>query len=70
MAFVGKNDASSPGIERGPGWLARWWRRHRALDELWHLTDPQLRDIGIERRDIDTLVYCHVNRFRPWSARF
>jgi len=36
--------------------LRRWSLRHGTLDELNRLSDAQLRDIGIERPDLDNAV--------------
>ena len=51
------------------GSLVSWWRGNQAVRQLAHLPDDQLRDIGLERRDIDTLVYRNLNPLRSWSAR-
>jgi uncharacterized protein YjiS (DUF1127 family) len=67
------NDESRPALPAARsffGQLVSWRQRSRAAAQLKDLPDAQLRDIGIERRDVDTLVYCHLNRFRSWSARF
>jgi uncharacterized protein YjiS (DUF1127 family) len=49
--------------------LVAWWQGNQAVRQLAHLPDAQLRDIGVERRDIDTLVYRNLTRLRSWSAR-
>jgi len=46
--------------------LVRWWQRGRAIDELKALPDAQLRDIGIERYDVEALINRELNRFRSW----
>ena len=51
------------------GQLVSWWQGSRAVQQLAHLPDAQLRDIGLERRDVDTLVYRNLNPVRSWSAR-
>jgi uncharacterized protein YjiS (DUF1127 family) len=63
-AAVIEDDTSSPSPDRWLGRLADWWRRHRGLDELRHLTNAQLRDIGIERRDLEALIEYDLSRFR------
>lgn len=51
-------------IIKGPKWIWRFikyvqtWRKHRAvIKELNMLSDLELRDIGINRADIDRLVW-------------
>jgi uncharacterized protein YjiS (DUF1127 family) len=36
--------------------LARLWRRRAAIRELDRLSDRELRDIGIERGDVEAVV--------------
>jgi len=58
------NEASARSRPRGKSavWgrlverLRRWSLRHGTLDELNRLSDAQLRDIGIERPDLDNAV--------------
>ena len=60
----------APGVARFVfGQLVSWWQGNQAMRQLAHLPDAQLRDIGLERRDIDTLVYRNLNPLRSWSAR-
>lgn len=51
-------------IERYFNYL-RTWRKHRAvIKELNSLTDAQLRDIGINRSDIDYLIWLEEDKMR------
>jgi uncharacterized protein YjiS (DUF1127 family) len=50
-------------------WVVRYykylstWRKHRqVIKELNRLTDAQLRDIGIDRCDIDRLVWLQEDK--------
>ena len=50
-------------------WVVRYfnylktWRQHRKIiKELNSLDDKTLRDIGINRRDIDSLIWLHVDQ--------
>lgn len=50
-------------------WVVRYykylstWRKHRqVIKELNRLTDAELRDIGINRGDIDRLVWLQEDR--------
>ena len=50
-------------------WVVRYykylstWRKHRqVIKELNQLTDAELRDIGINRGDIDRLVWLQEDR--------
>jgi uncharacterized protein YjiS (DUF1127 family) len=53
-----------------PAWfsvrLGRWWQRGQAINELRALPDAQLRDIGIERNDVEGLIDRELGRFRSW----
>jgi uncharacterized protein YjiS (DUF1127 family) len=46
--------------------LAHVWQRGRAVNELKALSDAQLRDIGIERGDVGSLIDRELNKFRSW----
>lgn len=46
--------------------LVHSWRCSRAIDELKALPDAQLRDIGLDRRDVGRLIDQELNRFRSW----
>jgi uncharacterized protein YjiS (DUF1127 family) len=46
--------------------LGRWWQRGQAINELRALPDAQLRDIGIERSDVEGLIDRELDRFRSW----
>lgn len=50
-------------------WIIRYlnylktWRQHRkVIKELNALDDKTLRDIGINRRDIDSLIWLHADQ--------
>jgi len=53
----------------GLNWLVRYykylstWRKHReVIKELNRLTDAELKDIGINRGDIDRLVWLQEDK--------
>ena len=46
------------------GWLRVRLLKLKAMDELTDLTDADLRDIGMERRDIATVVDRELARLR------
>ena len=47
-------------------WLIGLFRRSDSLDDLRHLPDAQLRDIGIERHRIGPAVELHRTRWHSW----
>ena len=66
-AFQPLPDASVLRLSPHPAplrWIARWWRRGRAVDELKGLPESQLRDIGIERCDVEALIDRELTRFK------
>jgi uncharacterized protein YjiS (DUF1127 family) len=44
--------------------LRNWLRRFTAVDELSRLSDRQLRDIGVERGDIENVAKRELARIR------
>jgi uncharacterized protein YjiS (DUF1127 family) len=46
--------------------LAHSWQRSRGIEELKALPDAQLRDIGLDRRDVGPLIDQELDRFRSW----
>jgi uncharacterized protein YjiS (DUF1127 family) len=69
--------ADAPGVEAGRprrrgapflaaavGWLLDQWRRRAVIGELSRLNDHHLRDIGIERGEIDSVADTMVRRSR------
>lgn len=44
--------------------LANWFRRGRAIDTLNGLSDRHLRDIGVARGDIETVIDREIGRYR------
>jgi uncharacterized protein YjiS (DUF1127 family) len=47
-------------------WLVRLFQRPDALDDLRHMADAQLRDIGIERHRIGPAMAPDCGRWRLW----
>jgi uncharacterized protein YjiS (DUF1127 family) len=45
-------------------WAGEAWRRMRAVDALDGLSDRHLKDIGIDRREIGSVVECELARLR------
>jgi uncharacterized protein YjiS (DUF1127 family) len=69
--------ADAPGVEAGRprwrgapflsgaiGWLRDQWRRRAVIGELNRLNDHFLRDIGIERGEIESVAETMVKRSR------
>ena len=44
--------------------ISRLWHRARAVDELARLSDARLRDIGVERFDVEALIDRELTRFK------
>ena len=44
--------------------VGKWFHRARAVDALNELPDRYLRDIGIARGDIETVIDREVGRYR------
>jgi uncharacterized protein YjiS (DUF1127 family) len=65
-ALTHEVDASSPSELTLLDRVAGWWRRRLALDELRHLSDAQLSDIGIDRQDLGMMIERDLHRFRNW----
>ena len=49
--------------------IAQWRARQLAVRDLHRLNDHLLRDIGIERNDIEDVVYRRCKRHAPGVAR-
>jgi uncharacterized protein YjiS (DUF1127 family) len=58
------NTAAAPGPLRVPfAGLRRWWRERRMADELYALDDMLLKDIGVYRGEIPSIIRAY--RARP-----
>lgn len=49
--------------------LKLWRARRRTVRELYHLSDRQLEDIGIQRWEIKPLVNEHINQHMQGTAK-
>ncbi len=51
------NTAAAPDPLRAPfAGLRRWWRERRMADELRAMDDRQLKDIGVYRGEIPSII--------------
>jgi len=58
------NTAAAPDPLRAPfAGLRRWWRERRMADELYALDDMLLKDIGVYRGEIPSIIRAY--RARP-----
>ena len=55
-------------IWRYMNYLATWREHRRVIKELNQLTDRELRDIGINRGDIDRLVWLDSDKEKRGDA--
>src|SRR3712207_1709555 len=56
--------AAAPGLFRAPfAALRGWWRQRRMADELRAMDDRQLKDIGVYRGEISSIIRAY--RARP-----
>ncbi len=54
---LGDAPTTTPGPSRAPfAALRRWWRERRMADELHALDDALLKDIGLYRGEIPSIV--------------